>query len=151
MRILGLEWCMWRNMSTPLGIGYWLSQGKGRLNLCEAFKGSLLILLWFEVAFAKTIMCSISHLFCNYFWLQVLLDDGKTERIILAQQSSFEASQEAVTEYRVLGPTINGCSWIELRPHTMRKHQVLWEYSYLMMAVLPNSMERFLPCHAKPC
>ncbi|KAK3219054.1 hypothetical protein Dsin_013024 [Dipteronia sinensis] len=55
---------------------------------------------------------------------KVLLDDGKTERIILAQHSGFEASQEAVTEYRVLGPMINGCSWIELHPHTMRKHQL---------------------------
>ncbi|KAK0598442.1 hypothetical protein LWI29_034736 [Acer saccharum] len=32
---------------------------------------------------------------------KVLLDDGKTERIILAQHSGFEASQEAVTEYRL--------------------------------------------------
>ncbi|KAL5541306.1 hypothetical protein UlMin_042528 [Ulmus minor] len=55
---------------------------------------------------------------------KVLLDDGKTERVILAHQSGFEASQEAVTEYRVLGPTINGCSWLELRPLTSRKHQL---------------------------
>ncbi|ESR49645.1 RNA pseudouridine synthase 3 [Citrus sinensis] len=55
---------------------------------------------------------------------KVLLDDGKTERIILAQNSGLEASQEAVTEYRVLGPMINGCSWIELRPLTCRKHQL---------------------------
>ncbi|XP_044487103.1 RNA pseudouridine synthase 3, mitochondrial isoform X2 [Mangifera indica] len=54
---------------------------------------------------------------------KVLLDDGKTERIILAQHTGLEASQEAITEYRVLGPTINGCSWIELRPLTGRKHQ----------------------------
>ena len=59
------------------------------------------------------------------FWLQVLLDDGKTERVILAHGSGLEASQEAITEYRVLGPMINGCSWIELCPHTSRKHQVL--------------------------
>ncbi|KAA8519026.1 hypothetical protein F0562_016200 [Nyssa sinensis] len=55
---------------------------------------------------------------------KVLLDDGKTERVILAHPSGLEASQEAVTEYRVLGPMINGCSWIELRPHTSRKHQL---------------------------
>lgn len=54
----------------------------------------------------------------------MLLDDGKTERIILAHGSGFEASQEAITEYRVLGPMMNGCSWIELRPLTGRKHQV---------------------------
>ncbi|KAL6975026.1 hypothetical protein U1Q18_023820 [Sarracenia purpurea var. burkii] len=56
---------------------------------------------------------------------KVLLNDGKTEMVILSNCSSLEASQEAVTEYRVLGPMINGCSWIELRPHTSRKHQQL--------------------------
>ncbi|PON45205.1 Pseudouridine synthase [Parasponia andersonii] len=55
---------------------------------------------------------------------KVLLNDGKTERVILAHQSGFEASQEAITEYRVLGPMINGCSWLELRPLTSRKHQL---------------------------
>lgn len=55
---------------------------------------------------------------------KVLLNDGKTERVILAHPSGLEPSQKAVTEYRVLGPTINGCSWIELRPHTSRKHQL---------------------------
>ncbi|KAK7321613.1 hypothetical protein VNO77_32427 [Canavalia gladiata] len=55
---------------------------------------------------------------------KVLLDDGKTERVILAHHSSVEPRQEAVTEYRVLGPKINGCSWVELRPHTYRKHQL---------------------------
>ncbi|KAG2390262.1 RNA pseudouridine synthase [Vigna angularis] len=54
----------------------------------------------------------------------VLLNDGKTERIILAHHSSVEPRQEAVTEYRVLGPKINGCSWVELRPLTYRKHQL---------------------------
>ncbi|XP_023643897.1 RNA pseudouridine synthase 3, mitochondrial isoform X2 [Capsella rubella] len=55
---------------------------------------------------------------------KVLLDDGKTDRVVLAQGSCFEASQEAITEYRVLGPMINGCSWLELRPITSRKHQL---------------------------
>ncbi|XP_021829407.1 RNA pseudouridine synthase 3, mitochondrial isoform X1 [Prunus avium] len=55
---------------------------------------------------------------------KVLLDNGKTERVILAHQSGLEASQKAITQYRVLGPTINGCSWIELRPLTSRKHQL---------------------------
>ncbi|XP_062146040.1 RNA pseudouridine synthase 3, mitochondrial-like isoform X1 [Alnus glutinosa] len=35
-----------------------------------------------------------------------------------------ETSQEAITEFRVLGPMISGCSWIELRPVTSRKHQL---------------------------
>ncbi|KAL2938294.1 RNA pseudouridine synthase 3 mitochondrial, partial [Bienertia sinuspersici] len=44
-------------------------------------------------------------------------------RVMLAHPSAVEASQEAMTEYRVLRPMINGCSWIELRPLTSRKHQ----------------------------
>ncbi|KAG6393851.1 hypothetical protein SASPL_144425 [Salvia splendens] len=55
---------------------------------------------------------------------KVILDDGKTERVILAHNSGLEASQEAITEYRVLGPIINGCSWIEFRPRTNCKHQL---------------------------
>lgn len=55
---------------------------------------------------------------------KVLLDDGKTERVMLAHQSGLETCQEAITEYRVLGPMINGCSWLELRPYTSRKHQL---------------------------
>ncbi|GER40279.1 pseudouridine synthase family protein [Striga asiatica] len=55
---------------------------------------------------------------------KVLLDDGETERVILSHNSGLEASQEAITEYRVLGPTINGCSWIELHPLTRCKHQL---------------------------
>ncbi|GAU32097.1 hypothetical protein TSUD_292210 [Trifolium subterraneum] len=55
---------------------------------------------------------------------KVLMNDGKTERVMLAHQSSIEPHQEAVTEYRVLGPKINGCSWVELRPLTYRKHQL---------------------------
>lgn len=60
----------------------------------------------------------------------MLLDDGKTDRVVLARGSGFEASQEAITEYRVLGPMINGCSWLELRPITSRKHQVHLVFSY---------------------
>ncbi|RLM73374.1 hypothetical protein C2845_PM15G17930 [Panicum miliaceum] len=55
---------------------------------------------------------------------KVLLDDGKAERVILAHPSGIDGAQEAITEYRVMGPTINGCSWIELRPLTGQKHQL---------------------------
>lgn len=51
---------------------------------------------------------------------------------MLAHPSGLESSQEAVTEYRVLGPMINGCSWLELRPHTSRRHQVDRTFSILI-------------------
>ncbi|XP_071736057.1 RNA pseudouridine synthase 3, mitochondrial-like isoform X1 [Rutidosis leptorrhynchoides] len=56
--------------------------------------------------------------------LKVLLNGGKAERVMLAHGSGLESSQEAVIEYRVLGPTISGCSWLELRPLTNHKHQI---------------------------
>ncbi|CAL9095322.1 unnamed protein product [Musa textilis] len=55
---------------------------------------------------------------------KVLLNNGKAERVILAHPSGIDGSQDAITEYRVMGPTINGCSWVELCPLTGRKHQL---------------------------
>ncbi|CAH1443812.1 unnamed protein product [Lactuca virosa] len=55
---------------------------------------------------------------------KVVLNGGKAERVMLGYGCNLETSQEAVTEYRVLGPTINGCSWLELRPLTNHKHQM---------------------------
>ncbi|CAA7407431.1 unnamed protein product [Spirodela intermedia] len=55
---------------------------------------------------------------------KVLLSGGRTERVILAHPSGIDGHRDAVTEYRVLGPTINGCSWVELHPLTGLKHQL---------------------------
>ncbi|KMS94954.1 hypothetical protein BVRB_013790 [Beta vulgaris subsp. vulgaris] len=57
---------------------------------------------------------------------------------MLAYPSGLEASQEAMTEYRVLGPMINGCSWIELRPLTSWKHQYLG--AYFMLCEVADSL-----------
>ncbi|XVE91123.1 hypothetical protein DITRI_Ditri20bG0129500 [Diplodiscus trichospermus] len=61
------------------------------------------------------------------YWALVIGIPKENEGIICAPLSKsvgLEPSQEAITEYRVLGPMINGCSWIELRPLTSRKHQL---------------------------
>ncbi|GFY98977.1 pseudouridine synthase family protein [Actinidia rufa] len=59
------------------------------------------------------------------YWALVIGSPKEKEGLICALSfKGLEASQEAVTEYRVLGPMINGCSWIELCPHTSRKHQL---------------------------
>lgn len=115
----GLEWCLWSNLSALLGIGHWFTKGKGRVDLCPPHKG-------FPPKLYSRPIClvRVQNIWCDDAWFQVLLNDEKTERVILAHNSGLEASQEAITEYRVLGPTINGCSWIELRPLTGRKHQV---------------------------
>ncbi|PWA49733.1 hypothetical protein CTI12_AA477740 [Artemisia annua] len=54
-----------------------------------------------------------------------MLNGGTTEMIMLVYGYGLEASQEAVTEYRVFGPIISGCSWLELRLLTNHKHQVV--------------------------
>eukprot|EP01018_Ginkgo_biloba_P027709 Gb_33978 [translate_table: standard] len=54
---------------------------------------------------------------------KVVLDDAKSERIIIADNTQI-CAQEAITEYRVMGPSVHGCSWIELCPRTGRKHQL---------------------------
>lgn len=55
---------------------------------------------------------------------KVVLDGGKSEAIVVADDSGLEDVQLAVTEYRVLGPSLHGCTWLELHPHTGRKHQI---------------------------
>ncbi|PWA61503.1 hypothetical protein CTI12_AA369600 [Artemisia annua] len=54
-----------------------------------------------------------------------MLNGRTTEMIMLAYGCGLEASQEAVIEYRVLGPIISGCSWLELCLLTNHKHQVV--------------------------
>ncbi|GJZ44304.1 hypothetical protein Tco_0591559 [Tanacetum coccineum] len=44
----------------------------------------------------------------------VLPNGGKDERLMLAYGYGFDISREPATEYRVLGPTISGCSWLQL-------------------------------------
>ncbi|KAJ8446707.1 hypothetical protein Cgig2_002869 [Carnegiea gigantea] len=53
---------------------------------------------------------------------KVVLDDGKSERITVADRSS--SSQHAVTEYRVIETSTCGYTWLELSPLTGRKHQL---------------------------
>lgn len=56
--------------------------------------------------------------------VQVVFDGVKTERIIIANNAKMDCAQEAITEYRVLGPSVHGCTWMELCPLTGRKHQL---------------------------
>lgn len=55
---------------------------------------------------------------------KVVLDGGRAEAIVVADDNNLEDALEAVTEYRVLGPSLHGCTWLELHPHTGRKHQL---------------------------
>lgn len=55
---------------------------------------------------------------------KVMLDDGKSERILIADDSGADSGQDAITDYRVIGPSVHGCTWLELFPFTGRKHQI---------------------------
>ncbi|KAJ4963502.1 hypothetical protein NE237_023441 [Protea cynaroides] len=55
---------------------------------------------------------------------KVVLDNGKSERITIVRNDKTMSSQHAVTEYRVIQPSLHGLTWIELCPLTGRKHQL---------------------------
>ncbi|KAH7423363.1 hypothetical protein KP509_12G051200 [Ceratopteris richardii] len=55
---------------------------------------------------------------------KIVLDGGTSEAIVVADDSSLEGAMEAVTEFRVLGRSLYGCTWLELHPFTGRKHQL---------------------------
>ncbi|KAL6638870.1 hypothetical protein ACP70R_023506 [Stipagrostis hirtigluma subsp. patula] len=56
---------------------------------------------------------------------KVVLDDGKSERLTVRAGSNTASVQDALTEYRVIESCAEGYTWLELFPHTGRKHQVL--------------------------
>lgn len=56
--------------------------------------------------------------------VRVVLDKGWSDRIVVADRPDGEGVVSAVTEYTVLGSSIAGCTWLELRPLTGRKHQL---------------------------
>ncbi|XP_061354496.1 RNA pseudouridine synthase 4, mitochondrial [Gastrolobium bilobum] len=55
---------------------------------------------------------------------KVVVDNGKSDRITIVDNSKFLSSQHAITEYRVIGSSSHGYTWLELSPLTGRKHQL---------------------------
>ncbi|XP_058217061.1 RNA pseudouridine synthase 4, mitochondrial [Rhododendron vialii] len=55
---------------------------------------------------------------------KMIVDDGKSERITVANDAQVMSSQHAITEYRVIKSSCNGYTWLELSPLTGRKHQL---------------------------
>ncbi|KAL9141474.1 hypothetical protein ABFS82_14G106300 [Erythranthe guttata] len=56
--------------------------------------------------------------------VKVVLDNGKSERITVADNNNTLSAQHAVTEYRVIASSSRGYTWLELSPLTGRKHQL---------------------------
>lgn len=54
----------------------------------------------------------------------MVVDNGKSDRITIVDNSTLRSSQHAITEYRVIGPSSHGYTWLELSPLTGRKHQL---------------------------
>ncbi|KAL0376075.1 UNVERIFIED_CONTAM: RNA pseudouridine synthase 4, mitochondrial [Sesamum calycinum] len=54
----------------------------------------------------------------------VVIDNGKSERITVVDNTNTLSAQHAVTEYRVIVSSPRGYTWLELLPLTGRKHQV---------------------------
>ncbi|KAM7250467.1 hypothetical protein ACFE04_022350 [Oxalis oulophora] len=55
---------------------------------------------------------------------KVVMDNGKSERITVVDNTETMSSQHAITEYRVICPSSHGFTWLELSPLTGRKHQL---------------------------
>ncbi|KAJ6716559.1 MITOCHONDRIAL RNA PSEUDOURIDINE SYNTHASE [Salix koriyanagi] len=54
---------------------------------------------------------------------KVVVDNGKSDRITVVENSQNMSSQHAVTQYRVIESS-HGFTWLELSPLTGRKHQL---------------------------
>ncbi|KAH7575322.1 hypothetical protein ACOSQ2_005442 [Xanthoceras sorbifolium] len=55
---------------------------------------------------------------------KVVVDNGKSDRITIVDNAQNMSSQHAITEYRVIGSSSHGYTWLELSPLTGRKHQL---------------------------
>ncbi|XP_060168164.1 RNA pseudouridine synthase 4, mitochondrial isoform X1 [Lycium barbarum] len=55
---------------------------------------------------------------------KLVLDNGKSERITIMSDVREPSAQYAVTEYRIIGSSEKGYTWLELSPLTGRKHQL---------------------------
>ncbi|WJX54537.1 hypothetical protein P8452_40407 [Trifolium repens] len=55
---------------------------------------------------------------------KVVVDNGKSDRITIVDNPTSLSSQHAITEYRVIGSSSHGYTWLELSPLTGRKHQL---------------------------
>ncbi|XP_024515469.1 RNA pseudouridine synthase 4, mitochondrial [Selaginella moellendorffii] len=56
--------------------------------------------------------------------LKMVLEDGKSDRVLIAADPKSENAIPAITEYQVLKRSVLGCTWLQLRPLTGRKHQL---------------------------
>ncbi|XP_034228071.1 RNA pseudouridine synthase 4, mitochondrial isoform X2 [Prunus dulcis] len=54
----------------------------------------------------------------------VVVDNGKSDRITIVNNSQTLPSQHAITKYKVIGSPCPGYTWLELTPLTGRKHQL---------------------------
>ncbi|PON58067.1 Pseudouridine synthase [Trema orientale] len=55
---------------------------------------------------------------------KLVVDNGKSDRITVMNNSLSLSSQHAVTKYKVIGSSSHGYTWLELSPLTGRKHQL---------------------------
>ncbi|KAL8524447.1 hypothetical protein ACS0TY_014146 [Phlomoides rotata] len=70
----------------------------------------------------------------------VVVDNGKSDRITVADNSCRLSGQHAVIEYRVIASS-RGYTWLELLPLTGRKHQY-WGPPYLEITSMAGKLTR---------
>ncbi|KAM0851291.1 hypothetical protein ACQ4PT_052520 [Festuca glaucescens] len=68
-------------------------------------------------------LAKVQYYLMEVWLLQVLLQDGKSERLTVRAGPNTTSVQDALTEYRVIESCPQGFTWLELFPLTGRKHQ----------------------------
>ncbi|KAL2643606.1 hypothetical protein R1flu_011193 [Riccia fluitans] len=56
--------------------------------------------------------------------IKMVVDNNRGEQIMVADDETSEGAQVAITDFKIVGPSNYGCTWLELRPLTGRKHQL---------------------------
>ncbi|XP_066159963.1 RNA pseudouridine synthase 4, mitochondrial isoform X3 [Oryza sativa Japonica Group] len=82
----------------------------------------------------------------------ILLQDGKSERLTIRASSNAASVQDALTEYRVIESCPQGYTWLELFPRTGRKHQRFLEPQLLGITSMDGKRIRsgcLFPCHGQ--
>ncbi|XP_052193698.1 RNA pseudouridine synthase 4, mitochondrial isoform X3 [Diospyros lotus] len=89
--------------------------GKQIVDLMEGLRCVRLKSVFFQTCF---------DVYYTALYLQVIVDNGKSERITAVGNLEVMSSQHAITEYRVIKSSYPGYTWLELSPLTGRKHQL---------------------------
>ncbi|XP_075474476.1 RNA pseudouridine synthase 4, mitochondrial [Primulina tabacum] len=80
---------------------------------------------------------------------KVVVDNGRSERITVIDNTHTLSAQHAVTEYQVVTSSSSGYTWLELYPHTGRKHQLRVHCAEVLGTPIVGDYKYGWPAHKK--